>query len=83
MRISMKSHLVRPTDHNLGQTLMMVLTFYPASVAFFFLYYVFFGIGWQGVPWLYPCEINSLGMRTKGAGLGTSVMIPCSDQPHS
>lgn len=22
-----------------------------ASVAFFFLYYVFFGIGWQGVPW--------------------------------
>lgn len=25
-----------------------------ASVAFFFLYYVFFGIGMQGVPWLYP-----------------------------
>lgn len=25
-----------------------------ASVAFFFLYYVFFGIGFQGVPWLYP-----------------------------
>jgi hypothetical protein len=24
-----------------------------ASVAFFFLYYVFFGIGFQGVPWLY------------------------------
>lgn len=23
-----------------------------ASVAFFFLYYVFFGIGFQGVPWL-------------------------------
>ena len=22
-----------------------------ASVAFFFLYYVFFGIGFQGVPW--------------------------------
>lgn len=21
------------------------------SIAFFFLYYVFFGIGWQGVPW--------------------------------
>jgi hypothetical protein len=21
-----------------------------ASIAFFFLYYVFFGIGWQGVP---------------------------------
>lgn len=25
-----------------------------ASVAFFFLYYIFFGIGFQGVPWLYP-----------------------------
>jgi MFS family permease len=56
-----------------------------ASVAFFFLYYVFFGIGWQGVPWLYPVEINSLGMRTKGAGLGTAsnwvsgtaLEIPC------
>ena len=43
-----------------------------ASVAFFFLYYVFFGIGWQGVPWLYPTEINSLHMRTKGAALGTA-----------
>ncbi|KAI1853722.1 hypothetical protein JX266_001706 [Neoarthrinium moseri] len=43
-----------------------------ASIAFFFLYYVFFGIGWQGVPWLYPTEINSLSMRTKGASLGTA-----------
>lgn len=43
-----------------------------ASIAFFFLYYVFFGIGWQGVPWLYPTEINSIGMRTKGAALGTA-----------
>lgn len=43
-----------------------------ASVAFFFLYYVFFGIGFQGVPWLYPTEINSLAMRTKGAALGTA-----------
>ena len=42
------------------------------SIAFFFLYYVFFGIGWQGVPWLYPVEINSLSMRTKGAALGTA-----------
>jgi hypothetical protein len=25
------------------------------SIAFFFLYYVFFGIGWQGVPWVCPC----------------------------
>ncbi|KIW03943.1 uncharacterized protein PV09_04781 [Verruconis gallopava] len=43
-----------------------------ASIAFFFLYYVFFGIGWQGVPWLYPTEINSLAMRTKGAAAGTA-----------
>ena len=43
-----------------------------ASIAFFFLYYIFFGIGMQGVPWLYPTEINSLSMRTKGAALGTA-----------
>ena len=43
-----------------------------ASVAFFFLYYVFFGIGFQGVPWLYPTEINGLAMRAKGAALGTA-----------
>ncbi len=29
-----------------------------ASVAFFFLYYVFFGIGFQGVPWLYVSVSN-------------------------
>ncbi|EYE93350.1 sugar porter family MFS transporter [Aspergillus ruber CBS 135680] len=43
-----------------------------ASVAFFFLYYVFFGIGFQGIPWLLPVEINSLSMRTKGAALATA-----------
>lgn len=43
-----------------------------ASVAFFFLFYIFFGIGMQGVPWLYPTEINSLAMRTKGAAIGTA-----------
>jgi len=43
-----------------------------ASIAFFFLYYVCFGIGFQGVPWLYPVEINSLAMRTKGAAIGTA-----------
>ncbi|KEF59429.1 uncharacterized protein A1O9_04273 [Exophiala aquamarina CBS 119918] len=43
-----------------------------ASVAFFFLYYIHFGIGMQGVPWLYPTEINSLAMRTKGAAIGTA-----------
>lgn len=43
-----------------------------ASVAFFFVYYVFFGIGFQGIPWLLPVELNSLSMRTKGAALGTA-----------
>lgn len=62
-----------------------------ASIAWFFCYYVFFGIGMQGVPWckslvaqskvffadrtfqiVYPTEINSLAMRTKGAAIGTA-----------
>ncbi|KAF8151788.1 general substrate transporter [Crassisporium funariophilum] len=47
-------------------------SFGAGATSFFFLYYVFFGICWQGVPWLYPTEINSLAMRTKGAALGTA-----------
>lgn len=43
-----------------------------ASVAFFFCYYLFFGCGFQGIPWLLPVEINSLSMRTKGAALATA-----------
>ncbi|PYI10934.1 hexose carrier protein [Aspergillus sclerotiicarbonarius CBS 121057] len=43
-----------------------------AAVAFFFLYYIAFGIGMLGVPWLYPTEINSLPMRTKGAAVATA-----------
>lgn len=46
--------------------------FASASVAFFFLYYGAFGIGMLGVPWLYPTEINSLPMRTKGAAVATA-----------
>lgn len=42
-----------------------------ASVAFFFLYFISFGVGMLGVPWLYPTEVNSLPMRTKGAALAT------------
>ncbi|KAK0452930.1 general substrate transporter [Desarmillaria tabescens] len=42
-----------------------------AATAFFFVYYIFFGVCWQGVPWLYPVEINSLSMRTMGAALAT------------
>lgn len=29
-----------------------------ASIAFFFLYYIFFGIGWQGVPWVCIIVLN-------------------------
>ncbi|KAJ5117003.1 hypothetical protein N7456_001351 [Penicillium angulare] len=43
-----------------------------ASITFFFLYYIFFGTGFQGIPWLLPVELNSLSMRTKGAALGTA-----------
>ena len=43
-----------------------------AAVAFFFLYYVFFGCSYQGIGWLLPVELNSLSMRTKGAALGTA-----------
>ncbi|PPQ65041.1 hypothetical protein CVT26_015737 [Gymnopilus dilepis] len=46
--------------------------FGAGATTFFFVYYVFFGICWQGVPWLYPAEINSLSMRTKGAALATA-----------
>ncbi|KAJ3787481.1 general substrate transporter [Lentinula aff. detonsa] len=46
-------------------------SFGAGATTFFFVYYVFFGICWQGVPWLYPVEINSLSMRTKGAALAT------------
>ncbi|CAK5277861.1 unnamed protein product [Mycena citricolor] len=42
------------------------------ATVFFFVYYIFFGICWQGVPWLYPVEINSLAMRNKGAALATA-----------
>ncbi|CAG7924046.1 unnamed protein product [Penicillium olsonii] len=44
-----------------------------ASVAFFFLFHVAFGMGMLGVPWLYPTEINSLPMRTKGVAVSTAI----------
>ncbi|KAI0100948.1 sugar transporter [Nemania sp. FL0031] len=42
-----------------------------ATVVWFFIYYIGFGLGMLGIPWLYPTEINSLPMRTKGAALAT------------
>ncbi|KAI0478253.1 general substrate transporter [Xylaria cf. heliscus] len=42
-----------------------------ASVVWFFVYYIGFALGMLGIPWLYPTEVNSLPMRTKGAALAT------------
>ena len=46
----------------------------PGVVATVFItfYFLAFGFGWVAVPWLYPAEINSLSMRTKGAALATA-----------
>lgn len=38
-----------------------------AAVSMVYIYYAFFGTGWQGTAWLYNTEINSLHMRMKGA----------------
>jgi hypothetical protein len=43
-----------------------------ASIAFLFVYYISFRISMLGVPWLYPTEITSLPMRTKGAVVATA-----------
>lgn len=42
------------------------------SIVFFCLYYIAFGVGMLGIPWLYPTEINSIAMRTKGAAVATA-----------
>lgn len=43
-----------------------------ASIAFFFLFFSFFGFGWMGCSWLYPTEIVSLAMRAKATGVGVA-----------
>jgi hypothetical protein len=42
-----------------------------ATVVWFFVYLMGFGLGMLGIPWLYPTEINSLPMRTKGVAVAT------------
>lgn len=37
------------------------------------LYFLAFGFGWVSIPWLFPAEVNSLSMRTKGAALATAM----------
>jgi sugar porter (SP) family MFS transporter len=46
--------------------------FGKATIVWFFVYYIGFGLGMLGIPWLYPTEINSLPMRTKGAAIATA-----------
>ncbi|KAH7125711.1 hypothetical protein B0J11DRAFT_568449 [Dendryphion nanum] len=42
------------------------------ATVFMFTYFVAFSFGWITVPWLYPAEVNSLSMRSKGAALATA-----------
>ncbi|RSH92792.1 hypothetical protein EHS25_008238 [Saitozyma podzolica] len=42
-----------------------------AGAAFVFLFQVFLGIGWLGIPFLYPTEVSTTGIRSKAAALGT------------
>ncbi|KAK9450516.1 general substrate transporter [Limtongia smithiae] len=42
------------------------------AVFFFFLFFSLFAIGCLGVPWLYPTEINTLEVRTKGAAIAAA-----------
>ena len=46
----------------------------PGVVATVFItfYFMAFGFGWVAIPWLYPAEVSSLSMRTKGAALATA-----------
>jgi hypothetical protein len=43
-----------------------------ASVAFFFLYYVFFGIGMQGVPW---CKFHTIRIKSTLREFSCSLMV--------
>jgi hypothetical protein len=38
-----------------------------ASVTIIFIFYAFFGVGWQGTAWLYNAEVYSLHMRITGS----------------
>lgn len=37
------------------------------------LYPLAFKFGWVSIPWLFPAEVNSLSMRTKGTALATAM----------
>jgi sugar porter (SP) family MFS transporter len=43
-----------------------------AAALFIFFFNAFFGLGWLGIPWLYPAEIVSLDIRAPVNGLSTA-----------
>jgi sugar porter (SP) family MFS transporter len=43
-----------------------------AAALFIFIFNAFFGLGWLGIPWLYPAEIVSLDIRAPVNGLSTA-----------
>jgi sugar porter (SP) family MFS transporter len=43
-----------------------------AASFFIFFFNAFFGLGWLGIPWLYPAEIVSLEIRAPVNGLSTA-----------
>ncbi|KAI0023346.1 hexose carrier protein [Xylariomycetidae sp. FL0641] len=43
-----------------------------AAVVFIFTYYIFYGLSFLSIPWLYPAEINSQRMRNVGASASTT-----------
>ncbi|OQV08712.1 hypothetical protein CLAIMM_12939 [Cladophialophora immunda] len=48
------------------------------AAAMLFLFNTFFGPTWLPIPWLYPTEITTLRLRSKGAAIATfSVWISC------
>jgi len=42
-----------------------------AAAAMMFVFNTFFAIGWLAIPWLYPAEICTLRLRSKGAATAT------------
>lgn len=42
-----------------------------AAAAMMFVFNTFFAVGWLAIPWLYPAEICTLRIRSKGAATAT------------
>ncbi len=41
------------------------------AVAMVFIFQLFLGVGWLPVPWLYPSEINTTRLRSRGAAIAS------------